>query len=85
MQSDLCWGKLRNRGVQHVPVPMLCARESWAGSTPQNLLQIKDFACKEKPSCTDMWLEQVSTAELSTEGFKQMSFTPLLEWDILIL
>lgn len=79
-------GEAEEQGrVQNVPVPMLCARESWAGPTPQNLLQIKDFAYKEKPSCTDMWLEQVSTAGLNTEVFVQVSFTPLLEWDILIL
>lgn len=79
-------GETKEQGrVQHVPVPMLCTRESWAGSTPQNLLQIKDFACKQKPSCTEMWLEQGSTAGLSTEGFVQVSFTSLLEWDIFIL
>lgn len=53
--------------MQRVPVPKLCTWESWAGSTPQNLLQVKDFACREQPSCTDMWLDQVSAAGLSTE------------------
>lgn len=71
--------------MQYVPVPILCARESLASSTSQNLLQIKGFASKEKPSCTDMWLEQISTAGLSTEVFVQVSFAPLLERDILIL
>lgn len=85
MHSDLCWEAEEEGRVQRVPVPVLRARESWTGSAPQNPLQVKDFACREKPSCTDMWLEQVSTAGLSTVGFVHMPFTPLQEWDILIL
>lgn len=77
--SDFLWEREEQGREQHVPVPMLCARESWAGSAATNLLQVKDFACREKPSCTDMWLEQVSTAGLSTAGFVQVSFTPFQE------
>lgn len=48
MHSDLCWEAEEEGRVQHVSVPVLCARESWTGSAPQNPLQVKDFACREK-------------------------------------
>lgn len=54
MHNDLCWQAEEEGRVQRVPVPVLCGRESWTGSAPQNPLQVKDFACREKPSCTDM-------------------------------
>lgn len=85
MQSDLCWGAEQQRGSSISQ--SLCCVPGKAGLAlrPQKCCKSRTFACREKPRCTDMWLEQVSTAGLSTEGFVQVSYTPFQEWDILIL
>lgn len=75
MQSDLA-GKLSSRGGAACPSPCAVCQGKLGWLCAPKVLQVKDFACREKPSRTDMWLEQVSTAGLSTEGCVQAYILP---------
>lgn len=64
----------------------LCCVPGKAGLAPHPRICCKSRILPvSKSLAAQTWLEQVSTAGLSTEGFVQVSFTPLLERDVFVL